>query len=192
MKNNCNDVVFRKYSGNWIHPLLLGFVILLLSYLIDHHLYYIYIYLFVVSAIIITASFQTFSVLKKDKIHIYFGKPFSRKFIELDLPDIQKIEITKEQIRDGIFSGGFPIATYEKVDRLLVVLKKPLDATVIDLLNKDGSFLPKQIRIGENEAELFVFSKPTIGYKQFLEYVTNRLSLPFADLDEGKNKLKAC
>jgi hypothetical protein len=192
MKNNCNDLVFRKYSGNWIHPLLLGFGILLLSYLIDHHLYYIHIYLFVVSAIIIAASYQTFSVLKKDKIHIYFGRPYSRKFIELYLPDIQNIEIRKEQIRVGFISGGLPIVTSEKVDRLLIALKKPLDATVIDLLKKDGSFLPKQIRVGENGNELFVISKPAIGYKKFLEYVTNRLSLPLADLDEGKNKIRAC
>ena len=181
MKNNCNEVVFKKYSGNWIHPLLLGFAILFLSYLIDHHLYYIYF--FVVSALIIAASFQKFSILKEDAILIYFGKPFSKKYIEFKLSDIENIEITKKHIRGGLFSGGWPIISYKNIDQLLIVLKKPIDASLVDFLKKGGSLLSNKLTVGENANELLLSSKPTIGYKKFLKYLAVRFSDLTTDLN---------
>ena len=192
MKNNCNEVVFRKYCGNWIHPLILGFVILFLSYLIGHHLYYIYIYFFGVSALIITASFQKFSILKEDSILLYFGTPFSRKYIELKFSDIVNMEITKKQIRDGLFSGGWPIISYKEFDQLLIVLKNPIDSPLVDSLKKGGSSFSNQLKVGEHGNELLVASKPTIGYKKFINFLADRFSNSAIYLNNGKDKLKAC
>ncbi len=149
-------MVFRRNNyTNFFLYLIVGVLLLIISFIFDFHLFYIHYYLFFVSFLYLIASFFKFIIVNDLCVQFFYGV-FSNHVIELEWDDIENVIFTNCEFKIRSSRGGrisIPLIETKKTSCIRFQLNKDRKR----ILDKSFYELPQHLQTNKNDKTISIF-----------------------------------
>jgi hypothetical protein len=179
---NKKTIVFRFPRLTWRITWFIAGILLLVSWLMGHHLYYLYFYFIFVGFISLLNSFRKYAVISPNGLEIFYGNYFNRKSVTLSWDSISDVRFDTLD-EDITFSGGgrvwITVRSREKVEVPTVFLKYPLNN---EQRNEFTEYSPKKmdnasVLISSIGDRIHLVEPPEAGFRKFLLIIGEYISV---------------
>ena len=192
LNSRTNTISFYNSRRTWRFTWIIGGLLSLLAYLVDHHILFLNWYFLAVGLIPLFNSFFKYAELNDIGITIYYGIFFNRKKLELSWFQISDIGIKTEKEMGTVSAGGRVWVSsreeYEK-DRFLIQLKNPLTQTLCEALNNSNrmNLFVNEYEINEKRTAIKLNTEPQEGF-DILSYKARKLLFPDSELEKPMSR----
>jgi hypothetical protein len=163
------EIIFKRSQFEFSKVILAGLALLLISTVMNHHLFYIYYYLFLVGIILFMKAYSRFIVLNDSTIIFYYGIFNNKKFIT-NWDNISKITLTT-YTKSVHFSAGAKLSIPLKGEKEFICLKleliKALDQSTQNTIKKTNY----GFKYTPDTKTITIVSEPHQGFKKLVKKI---------------------